>query len=756
MGDESFVMPSPPASKAFHVGAWRVHPDEGLLERDGEQRRIQPKVMDVLLCLARQPGELMSREEILHVVWGERAVSDEPLTRCIAELRSAFDDQASNPAYIETLPKRGYRLIAPVQPAADATARPPGRAWLAVLLLLVMVALAWAWWSERPQQGPDAPDSALSEVGDPPVIAVLPFVNLEGSDEQDYLSDGLTETLTQVLARQSGLAVVARSSAFAFKDAALDVRDIGARLGVDAVLEGSVQREGDELRITARLVDAHQGVHLWADAYDRRLEGIFEVQDDIAAEVTAALRSTLLDEGEAQFGARDPEAWLLYARGLDAMRGRSVASMESALDAFRRAVERDPSFALGWLALGDALVVHQWYADVPLEDALSEAERAVETALDLDPGLAGAHALTGRIAFRRGEYEDAEAAFKRAVALAPGDADAWFRYGTLLNGLGRAEEALDMHRRAVRLDPLSAVALNAAGVSLEKLGRFDEALEQYRTVLRVHPDFAPTHDRLGLIQWNAFGRADLALAAHREALALDPASAYSRTVVSEMMLDLDDQERASEWAAAALEQAGRNLYPNLSLAYLQAFRGDEPAVRMAHAERWLRAAATYADVDAFLRLYRDAALQVGDLGAALALYRERLPGLFEPGVQIDVARYGPAIDLALLLQLEGAHEQADRLLERAWQAISELPRNGCCGHGLADVEVLALSGRGDEAMATLQQAYDSGYRMQWWWHTRRNPNLASLEDREDYQALLRRFVERAAQDRARLPADAAP
>lgn len=715
--------------------------------------------MDVLLCLAEQPGELLSREDILHAVWGERAVSDEPLTRCIAELRAAFDDKASDPEYIETLPKRGYRLIAAVRPL-EAPA--PGRlnrrrasAWAAAALSVAAIALLVTWWLRTTDM--ETVETEAAPVASAPLtIAVLPFVNLSGDPGQEYLSDGISETLTQVLARQSDLQVVARTSAFSFKHESLDVREIGTRLGADAVLEGSVQRDGDELRVTAQLVDAREGVHLWAEAYDRRLESIFDVQDDIAAEVSAALRHTLLDDHTAGFGARDPEAWLLYARGLDAMRHRSVASIESALGSFRQAVERDPSFALGWWALGDALVVHQWYANVPLEQALVEAEMAAGRALALDPELAAAHALTGRIEFRRGHYEAAESAFKRAVALAPNDADAWFRYGTLLNGLGRAEEALEMHRRAVRLDPLSAVALNAVGVSLEMLGRFDEAVTQYRTVIRVHPDFPPTHDRLGLIQWNAFGRADLALASHRRTLELDPASAYTRTLVAEMALDLDAPDLAQTWLDAALEAGDQNLYPNLSLAYMQSFRGGPPGQRMTHAARWLDASATYSDVASFLRLFRDAAIEAGRDVDALDRYRERLPGLFQADVQVDVASHGAAIDLALLLKRAGQTAQADHLLAGAWEVVKTLPRNGCCGHGIADVEILALAGRAEEAVAALRQAFDSGYRVQWWWHTWRNPNLASLEDREDYQDLLRRFRERAETDRARLPADTAP
>ena len=752
-------------SGALRIGAWQVHPAEGLLVRDGEQRRIQPKVMDVLLCLAEQPGELLSREDILRAVWGERAVSDEPLTRCIAELRAAFDDKAGDPQYIETLPKRGYRLIAPVEPLAEGgpeSARESAhRPWwpAAVLVVLALiVGLGGAWWLARdpPVDPGSAPAPAPGEQHGPPMLAVLPFVNLSGDEGQEFLSDGLTETLTQVLARDPELRVIARTTAFSFKNAALDVREIADRLDADAVLEGSLQRDGEMLRVTAQLVDAESGTHLWAEAFDRPFDSIFAVQDEIAAEVSDALRGTLLPQATQGFGARSSAAWVWYARGLAALKERTTPSLSRSIDLFRRALEQDPSFALAWLALGDAIVVNQWYADEALHPALDEAEAAVRTALELDPGLAGAHSMIGAIEFRRGNYEASEAALRKAVSLAPHDADAWFRYGTLLNDTGRPAEALEKHRRAAELDPLAPVVHTAIGVSFEKLGRFEEALEQYRAVVAMAPDYPAGHDRLGLLLWNAFGRAGEALAAHRQALSLDPDNAWTRTLVVEMALDLDAPALAEAWLSEALAHGGNKLLSNLSRGLVMAYRGQAPADRLAHAERWLGDVYTSGETDAMLRLYRDAALELGRSEDAVERYRTHLPELFEPGVHVTSGTWGPAIDLALLRRAEGEMAHSDRLLEGAWAVIQGLPRKGCCGSGLADVEVLAISGRPEEAVGRLQQAFDAGHRVQWWWHTWRNPNLASLEDREDYQALLGRFRERAEQDRARLPADTAP
>ena len=216
----------------------------------------------------------------------------------------------------------------------------------------------------EPLLRPGQPESG--ELGQP-TVAVLPFVNLSGSAEQEFLADGITETLTQVLARNPRLRVVARTSAFAFKNRSLDVREIGRQLGAGVLLEGSVQRGGDTLRVTVQLVSSATGAHLWSDAFDRPVDDLFSMQDEIAAEVAAALHVTLFDEMKpADYGAQNFDAYLAYVRGLQGMRARTIPSMAAAIEQYRMATELDPTFALAWVGLAEAILVNQWYADVPL------------------------------------------------------------------------------------------------------------------------------------------------------------------------------------------------------------------------------------------------------------------------------------------------------------------------------------------------------------------------------------------------------
>ena len=274
----------------FNIGQWRVVPLEGRIIGPDGINRLQPKTMDVLLVLAERGGAVVTREELLEAVWEGRAMSDDPLTRCIGELRRKLGDSREEPVYVETIHKRGYRLLAPVvdlEPVADddvddAAAQKQqlitfGLGTLLLASILTVGYLLLPWWDRGPTGVNNTNPTVLTHIkGDRPAIAVLPFLNLSPEPTDGYLADGTAETLTQVLSRVEGLKVVARSSAFVFREAE-DVRVIGDALQVDAVLEGSVQKHGEIVRITTQLVATDDGRHLWAAAFDRPLENLFAV-----------------------------------------------------------------------------------------------------------------------------------------------------------------------------------------------------------------------------------------------------------------------------------------------------------------------------------------------------------------------------------------------------------------------------------------------------------------------------------------------
>jgi len=314
-------------------------------------------------------------------------------------------------------------------------------------------------------------------------IAVLPFTNLSGDASRDYFSDGMSEELLNLLARIPGLKVASRTSSFAYKGRNVDIREVGRELGVETVLEGSVRQAGEQVRITAQLIDAETGFHLWSATYDRQLEDIFRVQDEIAAAIVEKLRIELAPREEA-LAVRDKaptqnvEAYELYLQGRAIWRRRGEENLKTAIDVYQRALGLDPGFARAHAALASAYVVLPGYTKEEGDETRLEplAEASARQALSIDPNIGEAHAVLAQIKANRGDLLDAESGFFFAISLEPNDATPHHWYSLLLGRVGRLEQSLLQARRAQELDPTSAViALNLANAYLAA-GEDEQAL----------------------------------------------------------------------------------------------------------------------------------------------------------------------------------------------------------------------------------------------------------------------------------------
>jgi TolB-like protein/Tfp pilus assembly protein PilF len=318
-------------------------------------------------------------------------------------------------------------------------------------------------------------------------IAVLPFTNLSGDASRDYFSDGMSEELLNLLARVPGLKVASRTSSFAYKGRNLDIREVGRELGVETVLEGSVRQAGDQVRITAQLIDAASGFHLWSATYDRKLEDIFQVQDEIAAAIVDKLRIELAPQ-EQELAVRDKaptqnvEAYELYLQGRAIWKRRGEDNLRKAIDLYQRALGLDPGFARAHAALASAYVVLPGYTKEEGDETRLEplAETSARQALSIDPKIGEAHAVLAQINANRGDLLDAESGFFFAISLEPNEATTHHWYSLLLCRAGRLQQALEQARRAYELDPASAViALNLANTYLT-LGDDEQALRYSR------------------------------------------------------------------------------------------------------------------------------------------------------------------------------------------------------------------------------------------------------------------------------------
>jgi serine/threonine-protein kinase len=419
-------------------------------------------------------------------------------------------------------------------PVSDAgvPARRHVRTWIlpvtGIVAVLATVAALWLVRSARSpeQRAPTAQGTAPTSSTDLPFtqkanmasVAVLPFVDMSSEKDQEYFSDGIAEELLTTLARIPGLRVAGRTSSFSFKGKNEDLRVIGQKLNVGAILEGSVRKSGKQVRITAQLVNAADGFHLWSETYDRALDDIFAVQEDIARSVTGALTATLVGkerfEPRVQRGSGNTEAYNVYlqAEYFRKRGGWSKEDLEKAVGHYQQALALDPSYALAWAGMSRAQGLRAGMAYVPMDEGFTEAREAVERALSLDVNLAEAHtALVWIKMYHDWDWAGMDAEAKRALALDPGNSDVLVEAAEAIKILGRFEEALPLFRRALEIDPLNVLAWWYLGYGYLSAGRLEEAEAAYKKALELNPEFQWAHNHLGLVHLLQ-GRPEAALA----------------------------------------------------------------------------------------------------------------------------------------------------------------------------------------------------------------------------------------------------
>jgi len=363
-----------------------------------------------------------------------------------------------------------------------------------VLIAAFLVLAAVAFWLLGPKRSSAPPTGPKSS------IAVLPFVDLSPAKDYEYLCDGISETLINALTHIDGLWVPARTSSFFFKGKTQDIPDIGRKLGVDHILEGSVQVSGDDLRITARIGNVRDGRQLWSDIFNRKLPDLFSIQDDIAQRIVEALKITVLGENPVQVIKRftgNLEAYDLYMKGIYFYNKRGQENLEKALGFFRSATAIDPQYALAYAWIAETYTVIGSWSFLPPREAFSGAREAAEKALDLDSSLAEAHSALADVTYLFDwDWNKAEVEFKKALECNPRYAIAHSSYAQFLACLGRFEEALKEHELARELDPLSLMIRGTTGNTLAWMGQYDRAIDELNQVLELDPDYGPAREYL--------------------------------------------------------------------------------------------------------------------------------------------------------------------------------------------------------------------------------------------------------------------
>ncbi len=480
----------------FMVGDWLVEPSLDRISRDGEVRNLRPQVMELLVFLAARRGEVAGTEQLLTELWDGRIVAEGSVYNCVSELRIALAiDGEATPA-IETIPKKGYRLVAPVTaPDTDVEASRPRLMTIAVVLTaLAAIALAAVWL-----------DGSYRTGGKIRSLAVLPLDNHSSNPARDaYFTDGMTEALIARLSRIRGLDVISRTSAMHLKGSDLSVPEIARKLDVDGIVEGSVlMTEAEEIRITLQLIDGKTDKHLWTRSYVRNAGDVIQLQEEVSNAIAAELYQRLANPADdaPEAGGKPPTtndtAYRAWLKGRYAFNRFGEENFRAALDHYDEAIELDPAFALAYASRAEACL--QPVVIVKRILTQDDCYRAARRATELDDALPEGHAALGYIQLFRWEWADAEASLSRAVELDPNSVMAR-QWRTLMYRTGyRFEEALQEIRYAEQRDPLNLFIKTMVSWPLYDMRRYQEALEQLDEVLAVEPAYMLAHYNRGLV-----------------------------------------------------------------------------------------------------------------------------------------------------------------------------------------------------------------------------------------------------------------
>lgn len=494
-------------------GVFEVDLRASELRKQGIRIKVQDQPYQILKILLGRPGEVVTREELRQRIWPANTFVDfgHGLNNAIKRLREALGDSAETPRYVETLPRHGYRFIAVVN-GAGGTASPAASALpvskingevrtvhrkLGVAVLAVFVGAAVVFGTLVGLNFGGLRDRLLGRSASPKIesVAVLPLVNLSSDPAQEYFADGMTEELITDLSQIGTLKVISRTSVMRYKKTDKSLPEIARELDVDAVVEGTVQRSGDRVRITAQLIHGTTDKHLWGASFERGPEGVLALQKEVARSIAEQIRVTLTPREQARLASARPvnvKAHEAYLKGHFHLNKWGREEWSRAIDYFHQAIEEDPNFAPAHVGIADAQIKLSDF--LPPREVMPTAKAAATKAVALDETLAEAHRALGDVKFRFDwDWSGAEREFRRALDLNPNLAQAHVAYGEYLRATLRLEEAMKEYQRAQELDPLSATAFVGVAETYAEERQYDRTIQQYRRALEIDPSHGLAH-----------------------------------------------------------------------------------------------------------------------------------------------------------------------------------------------------------------------------------------------------------------------
>jgi TolB-like protein/DNA-binding winged helix-turn-helix (wHTH) protein/Tfp pilus assembly protein PilF len=589
---------------AFEFADFELDVSRFELRRDGAALKLEKLPMELLILLVSARGGLVSREHIVAKLWGPNVIVDfeHGINTAIRKIRLALDDDREQPRYIETVVGKGYRFTCPVvakTPQAETAGAAPidsGRQpralhpsaplalfgprsrplWLlgvvTLFILATVLAIAPHGWEDRMLGRAAAP--RIESVG------VLPLANLSGDPAQDYFADGMTDELIVALARLGTFRVISRTSMMQYKRTEKPLPKIARELGVDALVEGSVSRSGEQLRVRAQLIHAAADQHLWADTFERSVGDVLTLQSDLADAIARRIEARLAPEGRASHvraGSLIPAALDAYLKGRLAWHRRTEAGLQEAIDYFRQAIALDPGYAAAYSGMADSYTALGYFSYIAATEAFSAAREAALKALELDPTLAEPHASLGYVhLYYDWDRTAAEREFKEAIALNPNYSAAHHWYGVFLTALGRHDEAAVAIARARELDPLSPAISTDIGFHLYYSRRYDEAMRHLDAVVAAKPGLPLAYLWRGRVYQDQLRYAD-ALANYRRTEDLMREWPVTKAAIGHVLGTMGDHV-AAESALQDLHDLSKRRYVTAyGIALVYAALGDNDA-----------------------------------------------------------------------------------------------------------------------------------------------------------------------------------
>jgi len=524
--------------RIYEFGRFRLDLAGPTLFRGDQAIPLPPKAADALLLLVQNAGTIVRKEDLLKKVWPDAFVEEGSLSRTIFILRKALEDGGDGQEYIATIPKRGYRFACPVR-QVEGTSQVAGSGDLtrgvdrhkvraiALTLAISTVLLAFYFSAKRYFRHSDSRPGLR-------MIAVLPFQNLTGDPAQEFVVDGLTEEMITQLGglNHEQLGVIARTSAMTYKGSTKSVDQIGHELGVNFILEGSVRRWGDRVRISAQLIQTRDQTHLWAQSYELDAGNVLNLQSDVAQAVAKEISLTLTPVARVRVASAahvDPQVHELCLRGRYEWNKRTKAGLNQAISYFEQAISRDPSYAPAYAGLAEAYAVLPYYSEGSPNDTFQKAQAAAEHALQLDETLTEAHTTLGLVEASHFNLVAAQREYKRALELNPNYATAHHWYSFCLWTMNRQKNALEELERARRLDPLSVIIYTDEARTLSAMHQPDDAISLLKAAIELDPNFAEAHRSLA-VAYVQKGEISRAIAEARRGVELDPNDAELATL----------------------------------------------------------------------------------------------------------------------------------------------------------------------------------------------------------------------------------